>query len=429
MARPARHVRALRPKEHRRIDSGEVAGDQSSGFARALRRLRPTLATVRYRQRQTGELALGFAWYVFASLAVKDALGIRPRRVDRSAHLRAAEEWLQRAHDRCGGEGVSYGYSVRGGWREPYRETSGYIATTFFDLARDRDDADYRDRAVRVCRWLLKIQNADGSFANPRYGDEGIVFDTGQDLFGLVRAAEQTSDPQFQLGAARAADWLVRIADSQGRWTRNEHLNTPHVYNTRTAWALLRMNQLAPNPERERIARSNLDWAVAEQQASGFFDNCAFVKGEAPFTHTIAYATRGLFESAALLRDERYRLAATRCADAALALLRDDGFLPGQISVDGAPAADYCCLTGNCQFAIVWAKLFDQTGDEKYRSAVIRALDYVMGHQDTQTANADIRGAIKGSFPIWGRYAPLSFPNWPAKFFIDAMLLRQRWPG
>lgn len=363
----------------------------------------------------------------FTQLAARDLLRMRPAAADPEAHLRAAEAWLKRAHDRGTDDGVSYGYSVRGGWRPSYRETSGYIATTFFDLARHRDDASYRERALRVCRWLLSVQNQDGSFSNPRYGDAGIVFDTGQDLFGLVRAHEETREAAFREGALRAADWLVGIADSEGRWTRNEHLNTAHVYNTRTAWAVLRMNQIEYSAARERVARANLDWAVSEQQPSGFFDNCAFERGLPPFTHTIAYATRGLLESGELLGDDRYIDAAQRSADAALELVKDDGFLPGQITIDGKEAARYCCLTGNCQFSIVWAKLFNRTGNEEYRRAAVRATDYVMRCQDIHTVNPDIRGAIKGSYPIWGRYAPLSFPNWPAKFFVDAMLLRKRW--
>lgn len=368
------------------------------------------------------------AFLTFTKLAMNDFLGIRPPRRDVATHLRAAEDWLKYAHDQAPDDGVSYGYTIRGGWRPSYRETSGYIATTFFQLARDRANPDYRERALRICRWLLSVQNVDGSFANPRYGDAGIVFDTGQDLFGLVRAFEETGEAEFKIGALRAANWLVDIADDAGHWTRNEHLNTPHVYNTRTAWAVLRMIQIEHGAERERVARANLDWAVSEQQPSGYFDECAFERGVPPFTHTIAYATRGLFESGLLLDDVRYIDAAQRCADAAIERLRPDGFLPGQIAIDGSPAASYCCLTGNCQFSIVWAKLFDRTGNEKYRQAVIRALDYVMGCQDVDSADLDIRGAIKGSQPIWGRYAPFSFPNWPAKFFVDAMVLRNRWP-
>ena len=116
-------------------------------------------------------------------------LGGRSRaRHDLDRHLREAEAWLERAHDATPDGGVSYGWSLRGGWWPSYRETSGYIATTFFNLAKFRARPAYRQRALRIARWLLEVQNADGSFANPRYGPAGIVFDTGQDLFGLVRA-------------------------------------------------------------------------------------------------------------------------------------------------------------------------------------------------------------------------------------------------
>jgi hypothetical protein len=39
------------------------------------------------------------------------------------------------------------------------------------------------------------------------------------------------------------------------------------------------------------------------------------------------------------------------------------------------------------------------------------------------------RGAIPGSFPIWGRYEPFAFPNWATKFFCDALLLEKEITG
>ncbi len=84
-------------------------------------------------------------------------------------HLLAAEAWLRRAQDANTDGGVSYGYSLLAGWRPSYPETSGYIATTFFRLARERDPS-YAERARRILRWLLSVQNADGSFSNPGYG-------------------------------------------------------------------------------------------------------------------------------------------------------------------------------------------------------------------------------------------------------------------
>lgn len=363
----------------------------------------------------------------FIPLVARSALAPRQPSAPLDAHLGGALDWLRRAHDQTPDGGVSYGYSARGGWKEPYRETSGYILTTFLRAAHALGEPDLADRALRIAEWLIDVQNDDGSFANPAYGDDGIVFDTGQDLFGLVRAFEHSGDGRFLVAAMRAARWLVEVADADGRWVANEHLGTPHVYNTRTAWALLLADRLAPDADHVRVARANLDWAVRCQQPSGFFTNAAFVAGDDPYTHNISYTTCGLQESGWILGDEGYVAAARRCGDAALGLLRDDGFLAGQITPAGAPAARYACLTGNCQFAIVWAKWFDLTGDHRYRHASQRALRFVMARHDLTTDNLAVRGAVAGSSPIWGRYAPLSYPNWAAKFFVDAALLQRAW--
>lgn len=364
----------------------------------------------------------------FAGLALDDLRGRNLPAASPENHLLGAEAWLCRAQDASRDGGVSYGYSLRGGWRSSYPETSGYIATTFLRLARQRDPA-YAERAQRILRWLLTIQNADGSFANPRYGDRGIVFDTGQVLFGLARGFQATGDPELLSGARRAAGWLTNIADTDLRWTRNEHLDTPHVYNARTAWALLVMNELESDRKREDVARSNLDWALNEQQPSGFFDHCAFERGGSPFTHTIAYTARGLLESGLLLGESRYVGAAERCADAMLLHLDGRGHLPSTLAPDGTPTSVSCCLTGTCQFAIVWARLHSCIGSKNYRAGILRALDYVMATQDLEAADPGVRGGIKGSHPVWGRYAPMSLPNWATKFFVDAMWLRKDLAG
>ena len=390
----------------------------------AVRQDPPSAARRTLPQSTTGDSASS-PLRTFTRLAIRDLMHRRPSRASPEDRLLAAEQWLCRAQDVTPDGGISYGYSIRGGWRPSYPETSGYIATTFLRLARDRHPG-YAERAQRILEWLLRIQNQDGSFGNPRFGPGGIVFDTGQVLFGLVRGYEATNDQRLLASARRAANWLTTAADASNlRWTRHEHLDTPHVYNTRTAWALLLMNRIESEPAREAVARSNLDWALAEQQPTGYFEHCAFRSGEAPYTHTIAYATRGLLESGLLLDDNRYIEAAVRCADATYLQMREDGHLPSRITTAGAPAAQSCCLTGNCQFAVVWARMHALLGDPAYRTGTLRALDYVMKTQDLAASSPDIRGAIKGSHPVWGRYASMSFPNWATKFFVDAMWLRK----
>ena len=347
-----------------------------------------------------------------------------PRRTP-ARHLQSAIDWLCHAHAQSPDDGVSYGYSLRGGWRPSYIETSGYIATTFFRLAARFENADYRARAVRIADWLCRVQNPDGSFSNHRIsGHQGIVFDTGQDLFGLIRAWRETGQDRYRAAAQSAADWLVAVADSDGLWTRNTFNAIPHVYNSRTAWALLQWYEASGDPACLRVARRNLDWALDNEQ-DGYFRNCAFEENQAPYTHNIAYAIRGILESADILKDDRYHATAERAARAVLAHVRDDGFIPGRIDADGQPAAGFCCLTGNAQLAIVWLKLYQRNGETAFLAAAERALEFVMSHQDITTMDRDIRGAISGSHPIWGNYSPFTYPNWPSKFFIDAMLLLQ----
>jgi uncharacterized protein YyaL (SSP411 family) len=358
----------------------------------------------------------------FAKLVLTDATQNRCQLRSKVSHLNAAVDWLKLAHDKANGRGVSYGYSIAGGWRPPYRETTGYIAVTFFNLARFLEDEALAYRAFRMCDWELTVQNENGSFSNPHFDSErGIVFDTGQVLFGLVRAYEESQDERYLAGAVRAGRWLVDIAGRQRRWTRSTHNGIPHVYNSRVAWALLRLNQNLPRPEWCQVARANLDFAL-DNKVGGWLDQCAFQTGVAPFTHTIAYAVRGLYESSQILGEDQYQKAAADVAESCLSKLGDSGAIPGQIAIDGTTVDSFSCLTGNCQLAIVWAKLHKLTGEERYKTAALRALRYVMSRQSTDSSNANIKGAIKGSYPIWGPYSRLTYPNWSTKFFVDAML-------
>ena len=191
----------------------------------------------------------------FARVALAERRRPRPSPMPAEHHLLAAEAWLCRAHDANRDGGVSYGYSIRGGWRPSYPETSGYIATTFFRLARDRDPA-YLERGLAHRRLAARHPE------QRRLVRQSALWSRGDRLrhrSGAVRARARLRTHR-RSGDARGARavprrWLTRIADSDLRWTRNEHLGVPHVYNTRTAWALLRMNQVEPDRSRASESR------------------------------------------------------------------------------------------------------------------------------------------------------------------------------
>jgi hypothetical protein len=62
------------------------------------------------------------------------------------------------------------------------------------------------------------------------------------------------------------------------------------------------------------------------------------------------------------------------------------------------------------------------TGDGRYRDRAFALNTYVRRTIDI-TGPAEIRGAVKGSFPVDGDYGRFEYLNWAAKFMIDANML------
>jgi hypothetical protein len=50
-------------------------------------------------------------------------------------------------------------------------------------------------------------------------------------------------------------------------------------------------------------------------------------------------------------------------------------------------------------------------------------VSFLVAVQGLSDAGRDRRGALPGSYPIWGFYAPLKLPSWATKYFLDLMLL------
>ncbi|MGA7802182.1 MAG: prenyltransferase/squalene oxidase repeat-containing protein [Gammaproteobacteria bacterium] len=344
-------------------------------------------------------------------------------------HLRAAVEWLCRAQDvRIGcpdGGGVSAGWSFEDGWLPSYPETSGYIVETFLAAARILDRPPLRDRSQRILDWELAIQNADGSFPG-HFGEASsrpVVFNTGQIMHGMVAGYLELGRADCLEAAVRAGRWLVQSQDADGCWRRNVHNGVPHTYNTRAAWALLRTAMLAGEPALQEAAEKNIGWALQQQSASGWFATNAFVPGRAPFTHTIAYAIRGILESGRLLGREQFVVAARKAAAALAQGQRADGWLAGTYDDGWRPAASYCCLTGLAQTAIIWQRLARLEDGNAMSGAAERALDYLKCNHRISGDGSPFDGGVAGSAPIWGRYSMFEYPNWAAKFLADALMM------
>jgi hypothetical protein len=332
--------------------------------------------------------------------------------------------WLCLAQDSVDGGGVSTAFDLRQGWLAPFPETTGYIIPTFFNYASYSGETLFRDRAMAMLAWLIRVQNPDGSIQAVMPGfEKPVIFDTGQALFGFLRGFIETREEIYLDRAEKCGVWLIAAQDSDGKWSRHEFMDRVHSYNTRVAWALVELSRIVDKPEYGEAAGRNLSWASLQQRENGWFENNAFSPEQPTYTHTIAYVTRGFLECGVLAGRPEWIQKARLTADAARARQLPDGSLAGSYGPAWEPTASSSCLTGNAQFAFIWLRLFQLTGDETYKISARRAIDYLITRQGRSRWFGNIKGAIAGSYPIDGNYLPYVYPNWAAKFFCDLLML------
>jgi hypothetical protein len=341
-------------------------------------------------------------------------------------HMSFAAEWLAAAQDTMPDAGVSARYSPSQGWAVSYPETTGYIIPTLLNYFYLTGQNAWRDRAIRMADWLLSIQLSNGAFPYPYDLATPVAFDTGQVILGLVSAFRETGARQYLDSIAKAARWLVSTQEPTGVWLRHSYEETSHTYHTRVAWALLEVYQELHDNGVFLAAKKNLAWAMAQQLENGWFQNNAFRANESPLVHTIAYAARGLLEAGRIVQQSQYIQAATRTADALLMKQRKDGALHGKYDQNWQPTVGWTCLSGNAQTAIIWLKLHMLSGNKTYFEAARKANVFLKKTQNLRAKDPGVRGGIKGSHPFYGRYMPYRYPNWAAKFFLDALMLEEK---
>ena len=363
-------------------------------------------------------------------LIVRDLLPTRASERSDREHLEEAVDWLCRAHDAGDGQGVAAGYyPSHGGWLEPYPETTGYIIPTFLRAARVLGRPELVSRSLSMGDWEIREQLADGAIRGG-VGLSGppIVFNTGQVILGWLGLFRETREDRFLEAARRAGEWLADVQDPGGAWSRFTHEGVPHAYHTRVAWPMLALAEVTGDERIRDAGRLHVEWVLAQAKPDGWIRHMGFTEGQAPLTHTIAYTLRGLVEC---LPHLTYDAAEETAALVTLASERlrelveaESGrlVLPGQIAESWRPAARYTCVTGNAQMALVFLALNERQPQGQWEGAARGLIDDVCIRQVGPKGAPGVRGAVPGSYPCWGKYNPLSFPNWATKFFADALL-------
>ena len=344
----------------------------------------------------------------------------------------AGLDWLCAAQDHSASRdgGVARDYSLVKGWASSYPETTGYIIPTIIDLARRTQRSDLHERARRMLDWCVAIQFPEGGFqggkidAQPRVP---VTFNTGQILLGLAAGAAEYRDPRYIDAAFRAAAWLRDTLDADGCWRRHP---TPFAapgekaYETHVSWGLFEAERVLLGQGFGAAGLRQVAWALGKQRPNGWFDSNCLSDPTAPLTHTIGYVLRGVVEGHRLAGDPALLAAARRTADGLCEVVDPQGRLAGRLRSDFSAAVDFVCLTGSVQIAHSLLMLHQACGHEPYLHKARLLNSYVRRTVRVQ-GTPELRGGVKGSYPVDGSYGRWEFLNWAVKFCIDSNLLER----
>jgi hypothetical protein len=355
----------------------------------------------------------------------KNVLG-RKETFDDIIHLDAAMTWLRSSIEANQGAGSSHSFIVAKGWRPAYPETTGYILKTFLRFADLRDPEQNINIARRLADWLIAVQLPNGGIPGLDLGRiEGPnVFNTGMVLLGWNAIYLRTSDRKY-LGPAQAAgEFLLTCLDVNGCFAHHTSYGLAHSYNVRAAWALLELGRITKNERYVEGAESNLRWTLLQKMDNGFFRNNVFVPEGRALTHSIGYVLSGLVEFHLLTGNRESLESALTTIQQLHAIYTKRGRIVAELGENFEALSNHICIVGYCQIAIVLLQIYEVTNDSRYRDFAIALIEDAKATQELGSVNAPWYGAIPGSFPIYGRYARLQYPNWATKFFADALLLK-----
>ncbi len=343
-------------------------------------------------------------------------------------HLKLTADWLMKSIDRGRGGSCAY-FSPLRGWSKPYPETSGYIVPTLIRISDALHEKKYSNAALSIGKWLLDIQSKNGSWFGglyPSNSPKGSVFNTGQIIKGMMALFHLTGDQVYLSAADKAANWLAAGVDSNGLWPANDYRasETPSYY-SHVAWPMLEVWKSTQNISQRTAAERFLNTALTRKLSNGAIARWGFDDQGYAFTHTIAYTIRGFQESSRLLNNySKYGKPMEEILEFFVKKSElNNGTVPGEFNEALLGNDKYVCLTGNAQLAISILLMEHQSSDMRLVNAAAKMIDFIGSIQSTGSFIKSINGGVAGSYPLWGRYMFMRYPNWSAKYYCDSLIL------
>lgn len=260
--------------------------------------------------------------------------------------------------------------------RFSYLEVTGYTIPTLYQWGE-------KELARSFVKWLVSIQNEDGSFSAP--DGTPYTFDTGQVIRGFVAALDDM--PGIEEPLTKACDWILTQVQSDGR------LATPSTKMWGTiADDRIHLYVLPPLIEAGNILNKQEYVDTASKILRYYKQKSNLIEFDT-LSHFYAYVIESLCDLG------EKDLAETAMRNIAK-LQKIDGSVPAYKNVN------WVCSTGIAQFAVIWYKL----GMKEYADKAINYLNKIQNKT----------GGFYGSYGHGANYFPDAEISWAVKYFLDA---------
>jgi hypothetical protein len=342
--------------------------------------------------------------------------------------IRLAFECSCRSQDVSGSGGSAAAFSLLRGWRKPYPETTGYMIPTFLRCAHMYEDLNLYERGVRMGEWLLDIRSPEGWFSRLTWAPENLgvpsIFNTAQILFGLVELAGVTGDHRYRDAADAAVSWMIDQQEPNGSWVKFAYVSNyfPDYY-AQVCWSILAYYRMTGDHRARDCVVKCLYAILPHQTEKKSFQYMGYPPDVAAYTHTIANTLQGILECAIRLGQwEPYGVAAAEGFEKMLRMYETRKKMAGSYDKNWNGDYRYICLTGQCQIASAWLRIFEINENPRYLDTSIKAIREVTTYQKRSRLVKNTRGGIAGSHPIYKRYHRFDYRNWAGQFYIDASI-------
>ena len=312
-----------------------------------------------------------------------------------------------------------------------FPETTGYIIPTFIEFSKlEKNDNIYKI-SVEMGDWILDLIRNDGGLGEP-YGffkPYPRIFTTAQAILGLLSLYDVSKQEKYITAATKLGKFLINNLNNDGSWNNDyTFLKKTTTYKTRVSWIMMLLYQYTKNHDFKISSINNLKFILLNETRSFWPLSCTFEKNNNALTHLLGYHLVALinFVNSNIVNDKILENELINHVDyfyKKLNILLDkEQTLSAVINSEFKNIENYTCLTGNAQI-MFFALLYEKNNELKNNLLSSKIYNIIFNKQ-IKSKNKDINGAIAGSFPINGNYAPYMLPSWASKFFIDSLLLK-----